>query len=182
LEDLISYSRDASAEDCRGFLAGKSPLWPSAIILDSTATRFFGAETVEREFGMIPSGDENMNGQLFALIPAHLAPDKISEFPIEDSIRQIRDKIENRAGLRDAMSVTVYLCDLLAAFSGVPIEGEQEDGGSHREEPHSIQLLPGCCRFTFPVTLEELKTKAKVVQNIHEFLAKCHRCAKLDEQ
>jgi hypothetical protein len=163
-EHFLGYVSIADDHKCRTFLTDNSQLWSSAMILDAEATKFFGPKMVAEEFEMIPSGDALFEGIPFAMMPRHLAPDKVSEFVLETSSAEIRDMIEQRAALPDAMSVTVYLSDLLSGF-----------GDYDRTEPEPIHMRPAHFRFVLGFTVEDLKRDRRLNDRIREFLAASHR-------
>jgi hypothetical protein len=164
VEDLRRYAAEADEGKCRRFLRVNSGLWASAVVIDATTTQFFGSRTVWEEFGMIPAREAGFEGRLFAMMPIRVAPDVISEFPEEMRDERIRGVIEERVRSKEAISVTMYLYDLLAGF-----------GGYRREKPRPIQIVPGHCRFSFPFSVQELKWETELNGRIRQFLSGCRR-------
>jgi hypothetical protein len=114
---------------------------------------------------MIPAGDALfLPGIPFAMIPHRLAPDKVSEFVLDTSNAEIREMIQERAASPDAISVTVYLSDLLGGF-----------GDYDRRQPTPIQLCPPHARFVLGFTVQDLKHDRHVTDEIQKFLASSRR-------
>jgi hypothetical protein len=164
LEYLFGFVSNADQAKYRDYLRRIAPLLPAALIIDSTATAFFGAQAVAMEFDAIPAGSGLVQGIPIALMPARLAPDLVSEFVQPVPSEQVLEQIRERAASPDALSVTVYLCDLLSAI-----------GLYDRHPPPPIQLISGDCRFSLPMSLAELRQEHRATSQISEFLTACQR-------
>jgi hypothetical protein len=130
-----------------------------AIVLDAPATQSLGSQRVVKDFMMIPSASEpTPNG---IVVPVHMSPEMVSEFPGDVDLRRIQQAMEQRAQT-DAVSVTVYLNDLLVITGVVD-----------RAAPEPLQLISGHCRFTFPMSVRELA--AEPSRRLTDWLAKMKR-------
>jgi hypothetical protein len=157
---LMLLARNVLARRCRDFLQVIAPYLPSAVILDAAASKFFDPRVVHETFGMIPSAsDRELNPAVpTALMPSFMSPEMVSEFlpniPSDQIHAQFTERIRS-----NALSVTVYLADFIAAI-----------GGFERYQPAPIQLIAGHCRFVMPVAIDQMKANEAVNLRIREFL------------
>jgi hypothetical protein len=164
LEYFLGFVTNADTAKCRDALCKVPPLLPAALLIDPAATEFFGPKVVTDEFRSIAGACSAIPNVPTALMPNVLAPDMVSEFPENVSCEEILAKIRGRANDHEPLSVTVYLCDLLAAC-----------GGYDRHPPPPIQLISGHCRFALPLSLQELQQDQATISRIYEILSECKR-------
>jgi hypothetical protein len=162
IRHLLCLVENSRPTQCREFLQTVASYLPSAVILDSVSTRWFGADRVRDEFSMIPSAaDQEGNSPDIAMMPALMSPETASEF-VQDVLNdQIIAQFAERAKSR-AASVSAYLNNLLGAFRRSPRVG-----------PRPIQLTRGHCRFSLPLTVEQMMEARDTNNGIRNFLIEC---------
>jgi hypothetical protein len=142
--------------ECLEFLRKVRPLVPSALIADPALTALSDTGRLV-EMAVVPSttGAGPIDGR-FHVLPVHLSPEMISEFPESRTVDEVQRAVRERV-VTGALSVTFYLADLLGVAYG----------GDGRKRPRPIQSIEGHRRFAFPYLLEQMED---AVGPIAEFL------------
>jgi hypothetical protein len=132
---------------------------PSVLMIDGNTYKAAGKHVADK---VIASWDTPQVG--CACIPNFLSPEMLSEFPESITDETICEMMNTRASSQ-AVSVTVYLYDLLTVF-----------GGFSRTRPMKvIQRLKGHCRFQFPLSIEEMSQAMEMNHEIRDFLERTKR-------
>jgi hypothetical protein len=136
---------------------------PATLVMDETASTWFGPKSVLERYQLIPSGSELIADCPSFLVPKWLSPDAISEFPQDVGAQEVVTVVGKRMRC-PAEGVTVYLHDLIAATGHLP-----------RQQPQELQLITGHCRFLFPMTIAELRKNTALRDDICALIERAHR-------
>lgn len=153
----IDQKKYESCQESMQRLPMLPPQYPCAIMLDQATTSFL---TIPRTYELhyIPSSS-NHEGQFASFVePKYLSPEIVSEFDQVSTQQEMAQIIESRVK-SNAISVVIYLQDLLSAF-GVFLHPQVKP----------LQLIEHHCRFTFPVSIEDLNCNTDLITKVREFL------------